>query len=221
MSEIHTQLALPFARAAGSGASAIIVGSGNARAVDALSDPSCWPYGTAILSGPARSGKSLLAEWFAANDAGTAVVIDDADAMDETALFHRWNAAREAGASFLMTVADSEWVVSLPDLRSRLSAALMISIEQPDDAMMLELLEKHAATRRLPLSVGGGAGAAQYLIPRIDRSYAAVEEVVGTIDRISLERKTAPTQAIWRAAIAAMQNPDHERSGGDEQPRLI
>lgn len=217
MSEIHAQLALPLALRDGDEPAAIIIGSANAAAIDALADPSCWPFGTAILSGPPRSGKSTLARWFAADAQGSAVVIDDADAMDETVLFHRWNAAREAQSPFLMTISDREWVVALPDLRSRLSAALSLTIGQPDHALATQLLERHAAMRGLPL----GQGAMEYLIPRIERSFAGIEDIAASIDRISLERKAPPTLAVWRAAVAAAQNPDGEVEEWREQPRLL
>ena len=84
-----TQIALPLG---GAGASRIVVGNANAAVVEAFHNTASWPFRTAILFGPARSGKSLLAGWFAESGAGEA--IDDAAELDETELFHRWNRAQ-------------------------------------------------------------------------------------------------------------------------------
>ncbi len=130
------QIALPLSTASDS-PPRIVVGTANAGVVDALLEPGQWPFRTAIVSGPPRSGKSLLARWFAASGAGDA--IDDAQAMDEDALFHRWNRAQESGRPLLIVANDrfapgpgggpgegaaARWRVTLPDLSSRLGAAL-------------------------------------------------------------------------------------------------
>ena len=49
----------------------------------------------------------------------------------------------------------------------------------------------------------------------------AVERLVGTIDRLSLERKQAPTMAIWREALDDISGANGEARGGDNQPRLL
>jgi chromosomal replication initiation ATPase DnaA len=203
-----SQIALPLG-AGERGPSRIVVGSANQAVVAAFSQAGAWPFRTAVLFGPPRSGKSLLARWFAESGAGEA--IDDAALLDETELFHRWNRAQEAGTPLLVVGRGEEgsWEIALPDLRSRLGAALRLAIGTPDDAMLAELIEVHAEQRGLIL----GEGAAQYLVPRIERSHIAVERIVATIDRLSLERKQAATIAIWREAL-------EEVSGGG-QPRLL
>ena len=51
-------------------------------------------------------------------------------------------------------------------------------------------------------------GAAEYLVPRAGRSFAELEQLVLTIDRISLERQVPATMSVWRAAIEALQGPE-------------
>jgi chromosomal replication initiation ATPase DnaA len=158
-----------------------------------------------VLAGPPRSGKSLLARWFAAEGRGEA--IDAADTLDETELFHRWNRAQEDGRPLLLTLAAAPWRIALPDLKSRMGAALQLEIGEPDDDMLAGLIEAHAEQRGLAL----GEGALTYLGPRTERSFAEIERLVAAIDRLSMERKVAATQSIWRDALEAIQGPEQRR----------
>lgn len=199
-----SQIALPLDSGEAT-ASRIVVGAGNRGAVDALARPQDWPFRTAVLLGPPRSGKSLLARWFEAQGQGEA--IDDAQAWDETELFHRWNRAQEDGRPLLLVAGDAQWDIALPDLRSRLGGSLQMAITAPDDAMVADLIAAHAEQRRLALA----EGAMQYLVPRVTRSYAAIERLVAEIDRISLERKAPATMSIWRDALDAVEGPEQAR----------
>jgi len=200
-----SQIVLPLSPVS-SGPPRIVVGNANAHVAEALAAPETWPYGTAVLLGPPGSGKSLLARWFAENG-GEA--IDDANRLDETELFHRWNRAQEAATPLLIVGGEPPWDIALPDLRSRLGAALQLEIGVPDDAMAEGLLHALAEQRGLPL----GAEAAAYLVPRAGRSWADLEKLIAAIDRLSLERKVPATQSIWRAALEAVHGP--------EEPRLL
>ena len=200
-----SQIALPLIPAGAGEPSSIVIGSGNRAVVEALAAPASWPFRTAILHGPPRAGKSLFARWFAAQQVGEA--IDDAETLDETAIFHRWNRAQESGIPLLLVVGDGGWDIALPDLRSRMGAALQLEIGPPDDALATDLMLSHAAQRGLVL----GEGAPAYLVPRMERSYAAIEKIVGEIDRLSLERQVPATLSVWRDALEAVQGPDQGR----------
>lgn len=202
------QIALPL-RAGKEGPSRIVVGNANSAALEAMATPAVWPFRTAVLHGPPRAGKSLIARWFGEQGIGEA--IDDADRMDETELFHRWNRAQESGTPLLLVsgAGEEQWQIALPDLRSRLGAALHLSIGAPDDAMLSDLLTLHAELRGLAL----GPDAATYLVPRMTRSHIGIERLVAAIDRLSLERKTAPTVSIWREALDEIEGP--------QEPRLL
>lgn len=201
-----TQIALPLLPGS-PGPSRIVVGAANAHVAEALAVPETWPFRTAVLTGPPRSGKSLLARWF--GESGKGDVIDDARSMDEAALFHRWNRAQEQGTALLLIGGEPPWDIVLPDLRSRLGAALQLEMGRLDDTMAEDLLLAIAEQRGLPL----GADAAAYLVPRAGRSFADIERLVLAIDRLSLERKVPATQTIWRAALEAVHGP--------EEPRLL
>lgn len=203
-----SQIALPLMPGEGGAPRRIVIGNANAHVVEALSDPSRWPFGSAVLTGPPRSGKTLLGRW--AERRGIEV-IDGADSRDEDALFHRWNAAQEggsrAGEPLLLIANVQPWTIALPDLASRLGGSLQLEIGAPDDAMAAQLIEAHAEQRALTLA----EGASDYLVPRATRSFAALEKLVATIDRISLERQAPATMSVWRAALEAMHGPEQGR----------
>lgn len=201
-----SQIALPLKLRSSTDPEAIVIGNANRTAQEALAAPDDWPFRTAVLTGPPRSGKSLLGRWAGAR--GIAV-IDGADREEETAIFHRWNAVQESGQPLLLISDARPWRIALADLRSRPGAGLQLEIGAPDDAMVGQLIESIARQHGLNLA----EGAAEYLIPRIQRSFAAIEQLVVEIDRLSLERKVPATMSIWRAALDATQGP--------EQPRLI
>lgn len=202
-----SQIALPLT-GPGAGPGRIVLGTANAAVLEAFGNAERWPFRTAVLAGPPRSGKSLLARWFDASGKGEA--IDDAATLGQTELFHRWNRAQESGKALLLVGPSAgDWQVTLPDLASRLGAALHLEIGPPDDAMLAGLIAAHAEARGLAL----GEEAATYLVPRCERSHMGVELLVGAIDRLSLERKQAPGPAIWREAL--------EQLTGESQPRLL
>lgn len=200
------QLPLPFS--AGARPSRIVVGQANAAVLDSFGRTHEWPFRTAVLTGPPRSGKSLLARWFASSGLGEA--IDNAERMDETALFHRWNRAQESGTALLLVAnAEAGWTVRLPDLASRLGGSLHLAIGPLDERMMGELIALHAELRGFTL----GPDATTYLVPRAERSHLGVERLVETIDRLSLERGQPPGPQVWRAAL--------EEINGESQPPLL
>lgn len=214
-----SQIALPLAGRAPAGAQRIVVGNANAQVIEALQAPTRWPFHVAVLTGPPRSGKSLLGRWAQSLHGAAVEVIDDAEALDETALFHRWNAVQQGGtragdqgggALLLIANADPEhggWRITLPDLASRIGGSLQLEIRAPDDAMAGDLILAHAEHRGLSLP----DGAADYLVPRTERSFAAIEALVAAIDRISLERQTPATMSVWRAALEALHGPEQQR----------
>lgn len=199
------QIPLPFAQAGEVGH--LVVGNANRQVVEALTYPENWPFRTAILLGPPRSGKSLLARHFVA--AGLGEAIDDAPELPEDALFHRWNRAQSDGRALLLVGGEGGWQITLPDLASRLGAALVLEIGTPDEEMLGELIHAHAEARRLMLDEASVA----WTVPRIERSHAAAEAVVATADRISLARKAPVTQSLLRDALAEI--------GGEWQPNLL
>lgn len=203
-----SQIALPLSTASAD-AGRIVTGPSLDPVVAALGASEDWPFHTAVLAGPPRSGKSLLARWFAQGGAGD--VVDDADSLADVEVFHRWNRAQAEGRPLLLVVdrAPGEWKIALPDLASRLGAALLIEIAPPDDELVAGLVLELSARRGLVL----GDQVMGYLLPRLERSHAEIELLIETLDRLSLERKAPVTISLVRDALA-------ERTG-EFQPRLL
>lgn len=174
-----------------------------------------WPARIAAVVGPAGSGKSHLAAIWAERagarivDAASltredvpmalvtgAVVVEDLSPgrIDEAALFHLLNLAREEGAYVLITARsrlDLEGC-SLPDLASRLRAVPVISLPAPGEALVAAVLVKLFSDRQLLVDEETVA----YLINRIERSLAAAREVAARLDRASLSRGRRITRAF-------------------------
>ncbi len=203
-----SQIALPLTPAGSGEPGRIVIGNANTQVIEALRTPQSWPFHTAILTGPQRSGKSLLGRW--AQGQGIEVM-DGVDSAEESEVFHRWNAVQEGGLNAgqpLLLIADATpWEVTLPDLKSRLGGSLQLAIGDPDDVMAGALIEAHAEKRGLTLA----EGAADYLVPRTRRSFAAIEALVAAIDRISLERQAPATMSVWRAALEALHGPSQAK----------
>jgi hypothetical protein len=175
------QIALPLDKLRPGGSDSLIITPSNADAFAALGNHAAWLGHCAILVGPPRSGKSLMAHYFVGQGGE---VIDDADRMPDEELFHRWNAARGAGRSLLLVSvkAPSEWNISLPDLRSRLGASQLLEIHAPDDELIGQLLLKHLHDRGTSI----GPEALNFVAKRIERSHATLEEFARTANARAL-----------------------------------
>jgi len=207
-----SQIALPLVTAAS--AETIVSGASLEPTLAALRASHDWPFRTAILFGPPRSGKSLLGRWFAQGGQGD--TLDDADSLPDETVFHRWNRAQAESRPLLLISSRSPglWPIALPDLASRVGAALPIGIAPPDDDLLRALMEAHALRRGLVL----GESVLSWAVPRIERSHAATELLVETIDRLSLERKAAVTISLAKDALAERV---HGHADSNWQPRLL
>jgi len=194
------QIALPLDWPQGSDDSRFIVGEANRAAFEHFQRWSLWPVRSTVLTGPRRSGRSLLARSFVARVGGR--LFDDAQRHDEEALFHAWNQAQESGRP-LVLVADEAppgWSPALPDLRTRLAVTPVIRIEQPDDALFAALIQRLFADRGLHLP----AEALRYATMRVMRDYWTAERVVEAIDRFAIaERARLSIPTVRRALVSA------------------
>ena len=198
---------------------AFMLGPSNAAARDVLSRPGEWPRNLMALVGPEGAGKSHLAAiWAIQNKAlvlpaaalaghmkalvpDTSLVIEDVDrGVDEDALFHLFNRAAEGEIPALLLTArtrPAHWPVRLPDLVSRLRALVHADLHEADDALLTRMMEKQLADRGAPVR----PGVIDYLLPRMERSVAAVRLLAERLDKLALVKKTPITRAIAREIL--------------------
>ena len=174
-----------------------------------------WPNRIMLLVGSEGSGKSHLAAIWA-EQAGArsisahaltatavpgalatgALVVEDLKSpdVDERALFHLMNLAREEEAFVLITarIPASALQFELRDLRSRLRAVPTVSLLPPDDQLFRALIVKFCADRQLAVD----ETVVSYLATRIERSYAAVRQAVELLDTEALRLGRPVTRAL-------------------------
>jgi chromosomal replication initiation ATPase DnaA len=125
-----------------------------------------------------------------------ALVVEDLKSadVDERALFHLLNLAREDDAFVLITARTqpSALQIELRDLRSRLRAIPMVSLLSPDDHLLRALIVKFCADRQLAVD----EAVVSYLTTRIERSYAAVRHAVELLDAEALRLGRPVTRAL-------------------------
>ena len=87
-----SQIALPLDWPAGAQESDYVVSEANQPLIRHLDHWSLWPVMATIITGPRKSGRSLLGRIFAAKAGGE--LIDNAERHDEESVFHAWNRAQ-------------------------------------------------------------------------------------------------------------------------------
>jgi len=190
-------------------------GPANAAGLALIDSWPDWPNRIMLLVGPEGSGKSHLASIWAVQAgarstaahtltadavpnalATGALVVEDlrSSDVDERALFHLLNLAREEGAFVLMTARTppSAFQIELRDLRSRLRALPMVSLLPPDDHLCRALVVKFCADRQLAVD----EAVVGYLSTRVERSYAALRKAVELLDTEALRLGRPVTRAL-------------------------
>jgi hypothetical protein len=174
-----------------------LISDANRDAFDHFKRWSLWPVHATLLTGPRKSGRSLLGRIFVRKTGGR--LFDNAEDHEEEALFHAWNDA-QATRRPLLIVADApppRWEVKLPDLRSRLAATPQIAIAPPDDLLLGALVMKLLGDR----GVAAPPEIADFLVPRIERSYVGVLKVVDALDRAVLSHHKRLTVPVAKRAL--------------------
>jgi chromosomal replication initiation ATPase DnaA len=210
---LSAQLRLSLERAPSHAAEAFVVSASNAAAVQALERWPDWRGHALALIGPQGSGKTHLAQMWAARRGAVelapealddapedrAVLVEDVDGRaGEEALFHLFNRAAP-GASLLLTsrTPPGLWPSRLPDLRSRLNALPVARLEEPDDAVLAAMLEKFFAER----NIRPGEEVIAYLLRRIERSAGGAAVVVARIDEAADQQRRPVSRALAREVL--------------------
>jgi hypothetical protein len=192
------QIALPLDWPQTEGGARFIVSDANREAFDHFRKFSLWPVKATILTGPRRSGRTLLARSFVERVGGR--LFDDAEQRDEEELFHAWNQAQDSGRPLVM-VADNvppAWSPRLPDLKTRLAITPVACIGHPDDVLFGALIQLQFADRGLHIP----GDALRFMSERLHRDYWTVERAVEAVDRYAIaERARLSLPTIRRALI--------------------
>lgn len=228
MSSKHSdQLVLDLSHRAATGREDFLVSGANKAAVTAVDAWPQWPSSVLVLVGPPGSGKSHLCDvWRTASGASVvraseltrtcvptlmaagAVVIEDApgEGLDEVALFHLFNLARETSGHVLMTSNDfpSHWAIDLPDLKSRLKAAQVAPLGDPDDDLLRGVLVKQFNDRQLRVD----ESMISFMISRMERSFDAARQLVAEIDRRALVQKVEITRNFISRILQEQSSPE-------------
>jgi chromosomal replication initiation ATPase DnaA len=186
-----------------------------------------WPAPALVLHGPAASGKTHLAAVWAEQcsakfintadlinkgadeiaASATHIVLDHiepwfGDREAETTLFHLYNIFKEEQRSMLLTtrMAPSHAQFSIADIASRLRAAPCVTIQAPDDSLLSAILVKLFADRQLQV----GHDLISYIVPRMERSYAAAFALVEKADQLSLREKRSISLPLMRQIFIDM-----------------
>jgi chromosomal replication initiation ATPase DnaA len=190
-------------------------GASNAAALTLIERWPDWPDRIVALVGPEGSGKSHLAAIWAETTgarilsakllsiidlptalATGALVVEDleSDGLDERALFHLINLAREEGAYVLFTArfAPTGFSISIRDLVSRLRALPLVTLAPPDDTLLRALLVKLAVDRQLAVD----EAVVNYLVNHIERSFAAAHTAVQRLDEEAMRQHRPVTRAL-------------------------
>ena len=190
------QIALPLDWPQAGDERRFILSDANRDAFDHFRHWSMWPVKATVLTGPRRSGRSLLARGFVERVGGR--LFDDAERHEEEALFHAWNQAQETGRPLVIVVDDSDgWVVRLPDLRTRLAVTPVARIHQPDDRLFGALIALLFEDRCLHIP----GDALKFITGRAHRDYLTVEKVVEAIDRFAIAERARLTLPTVRRAL--------------------
>ena len=190
------QIALPLDWPQSGDERRFILSDANRDAFDHFRRWSMWPVKATVLTGPRRSGRSLLARGFVARVGGR--LFDDAERHEEEALFHAWNDAQDSGRPMVMVVDDSDgWPIALPDLRTRIAVTPVARILQPDDALFSDLIALLFADRGLHIP----REAMNFITGRVQRDYLTAEKVVEAIDRFAIAERARLTLPTVRKAL--------------------
>ncbi len=204
-----------------------VVGDCNRDALAVIEAWPDWPANALLLAGPEGSGKTHLVEIWAeisgalmttakelggrnprplTADAPIAVEDIDRGGDSEIALFHLLNEARERGTSVLLTAREPGVAgkAKLPDLASRFRAARPARLTPPDDEFLKRVLVKLFSDRQLVAS----SPLLDYLVRRMERSFAAAALLVDKIDEAALASGRPLSRQLAASVLSALGGED-------------
>ncbi|PHR55431.1 MAG: hypothetical protein COA43_15500 [Robiginitomaculum sp.] len=214
---MNDQLPLDLAVEPDYSVSAFLRGTCNQEAWVALTDANPlaanpWANRVLALVGPLGSGKTHLGHIWAERQPaikldgldkfkpkrewrGRSLWIDNAASADEFTLFTLINLAITSDIEALLLTdrsAPSEWDVQIPDLHSRLRNVQTVKLSEPDDDVLMDIVDKLFKDRGLRVSMG----VIQYLVANTDRSVNALRVLIVKLDEYAAQEKINVTRSF-------------------------
>ena len=127
-------------------------------------------------------------------------VIDAADLnLDEESFLHLFNYVLENRGSLLLAGREppARWLLRLADLSSRLRAVPIVGIHPPDDELLGALLIKLFSDRQMKI----GEDVLLYILPRMERTFAAAKAIVGALDEMGFVERRNVTVHLAREIL--------------------
>lgn len=176
--------------------------------IDAFNMVNKWPKWESfclVISGPGQCGKTHLCNiWkeksnaifinnenqlFDIDDSNNKknrnYIIEDFTDMKEESLFHIYNHVRDCSGYLLLSsrLSPAYWNFDLPDLKSRIMSEIFVDVKEPDDNLIVSILMKQFSDRQLRVT----KNVIEYMLPRMERSFLSISDLVNKLDRKSLE----------------------------------
>jgi chromosomal replication initiation ATPase DnaA len=236
------QLALDLGYRPDLAATEFLVGDCNRMAWAAIEGWERWPDRRMVLTGPEGSGKTHLAAiWARLTGAARlhaaemtearlhrlmeapAIIVENVDRIAalpepvrqqiETLLFHLLNLTRAEGVPLLLTgrQAAGHWRVEKPDLGSRIGAMAHVAISPPDDEILSRVLRKQLRDRNQEV----GDEVIEFLLRRMERSFAAAREMVAALDLKALAERRRITRPLATELFAGRRGDGAGDGGGE------
>ena len=218
------QIPLDLPHRAAMGSADFLVAPCNSDAVAWLDRWPDWPTPALVVHGAEGCGKTHLTHVWQAQSGAVAIdrdelttenlprllggaaacFIEDADrGFDEEALLHLYNVMAERDGRLLLTARGPvrRWGIGLPDLASRLAAAMSVAVGAPDDELFAAVLIKHFLDRQ----IGVDPAVVTFLLGRMERSFAAARRVVAALDVAGLAEKRGVSVPLARKVLQRLE----------------
>lgn len=196
------------------------VSSSNVLAYRWIESWPTWPNHCLILFGPLGCGKTHLAHiWKQKTGAliipfqdlafknlddlcqkhKNIIVEDIPEIFDENILFHLYNSAQQAAGTLLLTAnaSPSNWNISLPDLKSRLKAAMCAEIKPADDELLKAMMRKIFSDEQIKVQ----DQIINYLLNHQERSFNALFNTIKTLNTHALATKRKITLPLVKEVL--------------------
>jgi chromosomal replication initiation ATPase DnaA len=184
----------------------------NIEAYNSITGKKLWPNNRLLILGEPSSGKSHLAKIWSDRasaisfngsleclyqNTSDAIIAENIDMLsNEADLFHLINYCMQEGRALLMT-ARTLPSFKLRDLTSRLNATQKVLIKAPDDELVMILLRKYFTDNQIYLD----NEVFEYIGNRIERSFAAIADLVKSLNTASLKQQRAITIPFVKSII--------------------